>query len=212
MKNGLLLLVRHGESEWNAAGRWSGWADVHLTEKGHNEAKKLGEKLRDVKIDVAYHSEQVRTLETLKDLLKSSGQLDVPYSQSSAINERNYGDYTGKNKWEIKEKVGEDAFDDIRRGWDCPVSGGETLKMVYERSVPFYLDEVLPQIKQGKNVLLVASGNSIRSLIKYIESISDQNIKKVEMIIGTILIYEVDGDGKSLKKTKIMIETTPGKA
>lgn len=207
--SGKLIIARHGESEWNARGVWTGTTDVHLTKKGFHEAKLLGEKIKDIKIDNAFCSEQIRSYETLEDMLNSSGQPDVDIERSSAINERDYGDFTGKNKWQVKEEVGEERFQAIRRGWDEPVQGGETLKMVYERSVPFYKSQILPLLKNGKNVLVVAHGNSIRSLMKYIESISDEDISKVEMIFGEILIYDVDESGLMADKQVRKIETTP---
>lgn len=207
MNRGTLIIVRHGESEWNARGVWTGTTDVHLTEKGMREAEQLGERMKDIKVDVAFVSEQVRTLETLQGMFKGMHEDHVPYRVSAAINERDYGVYTGKDKWEVQEEIGEEKFNDIRRGWDCEIPGGETLKKVYERSVPFYKSVILPLLNEGKNVLIVAHGNSIRSLVKYIENISDADISKVEMIFGTILIYEVDDEGKKLSVTERKIET-----
>lgn len=209
MANGKLIIIRHGESEWNAKGVWTGTTDVHLSKKGFNEARLLGETLKDIKIDKAFCSEQVRALETLEGILNASKQYDVAYDRSSALNERDYGDFTGKNKWEVQKKVGEKEFQSIRRGWDRPVPNGETLKMVYERAIPFYKNTVIDEIKKGNNVLLVAHGNSIRALVKYLEDISDDDIEKVEMIFGEILIYEVDDKGKKIKKTVRKIDTTP---
>ncbi len=205
--SGLLVITRHGESEWNALGKWTGSTDVHLTAKGFHESALLGQTIKDIKIDKAYCSQQIRALETLEGMLDASGQYDVPFERSAAINERDYGVYTGKNKWEVQKEIGEDAFEAIRRGWDTPVDEGETLKMVYERSVPFYQKTVLPQLLQGKNVLLVAHGNSIRTLMKYIEDIGDEEIAKTEMIFGKILIYTVDEKGKKTTKKERQIET-----
>lgn len=209
MASGKLIIVRHGESEYNAVGKWTGKTDVHLTAKGFHEATLMGYELKDIILNKAYSSKQIRALETLEAILDASKQYDVPYEQTSAINERDYGDYTGKNKWQVQKEVGVKEFEQIRRGWNHPVPNGETLKMVYERVVPFYKKTVLPQLLDGKNILLAASGNSIRSLVKYIESISDENISKVEMIFGEILIYEIDENGKKLKKTVRKIDTTP---
>ena len=209
MASGKLIIIRHAESEYNAVGKWAGRTDVHLTAKGFHEATLLGYKLKDIIIYKSYCSKQIRTLETLEGILDASKQYQVPYEQTSAINERDYGDYTGKNKWQVQKEVGDQEFKLIRRGWDHPVPNGETLKMVYERAVPFYEKTVLPQLNEGKNILIVASGNSIRSLLKYIETISDEGIAKVEMIFGEILIYDVDAHGKKLKKVVRKIDTTP---
>ncbi len=207
MANGKLIIVRHGESEWNARGVWTGSTDVHLSKNGFKQARLLGEKLKDIKIDKAFCSEQVRALETLEGILDASSQYDVAYERSSALNERDYGDYTGKNKWEVQKQVGEKEFQAIRRGWNHPVPNGETLKMVYDRVIPFYKSAVLNEITNGKNILLVAHGNSIRSLVKYIDSISDHDIENVEMIFGEILIYDIDDKGKKIKKTVRKINT-----
>ena len=145
-------------------------------------------------------------------MLDAAKQYDVPYERSAALNERDYGDYTGKNKWEVQKEIGEAAFENLRRGWDVPVPNGETLKMVYERSVPFYKKTILPELVEGKNVLVVAHGNSIRSLVKYIESLSDSDIAKTEMIFGVVLVYTVDAKGKQRTKTERHIQTTPSPA
>ncbi|QQS19819.1 2,3-bisphosphoglycerate-dependent phosphoglycerate mutase [Candidatus Saccharibacteria bacterium] len=211
---GKLLLTRHAESEWNASGKWTGLTDVHLSEKGFHEASLLGIALRelDMKLDKAYCSEQVRTLETLEGMLNASQQFNVPYERRREINERDYGDYTGKNKWDMKELVGEEEFNGIRRGWDHSVPNGETLKVVYERAVPFYQNEVVPLLMAGKNVLLVAHGNSLRALIKYIENISDQAVESLEMPFGGIIAYDVDPEGHMLARDETHIDTPPPNA
>lgn len=206
---GKLVIIRHGESEWNALGKWTGTTDVHLTSKGYHEAALMGECIKDIRLDYAYISQQIRTKETLEGVLDASGQYDVPYEISAAINERDYGDLTGKNKWEVQKEIGEEAFHGIRRSWNYPVPHGETLKMVYERAVPFYQQTVLPRLKKGETVLLVAHGNSIRSLVKYIESVSNDDIGKVEMIFGTALIYTVAENGKVIHKEERHIDSTP---
>lgn len=206
--SGKLIILRHGESEWNAKGVWTGTTDVHLTEKGRHEAEQMGTKIQDFSIDQAFVSEQTRTSETLAGIEKSLNE-QIKSTMTGAFNERDYGELTGKNKWQVKEQLGEEAFQGIRRGWDYPVPGGETLKDVFERAVPYYKENVVPLVQSGKNVLIVAHGNSIRSLEKYIESISDEDISEVEMIFGTVLIYDIDAEGKKLKKEIRQIETTP---
>lgn len=197
---GKLIILRHGESEWNARGVWTGTTDVHLTAKGHHEARLMGEQLRGLRIDRAYVSEQIRTTETLKDIIDVLGLRNLPWEVSGAINERDYGIYTGKNKWQVQKEIGEEAFVQIRRGWDVPIPSGETLRTVYNRTIPFYLNAVLPELKDDQNVLIVAHGNSIRSLMKYIESISDIEVANLEMIFGTIVIYDVNAEGKLIHK------------
>jgi len=211
---GKLLVVRHAESEWNASGKWTGRTDVHLSEKGFKDSALLGQALKglNINIDVAYCSEQIRTRETLEGILDAAQQFDVKVETISAIDERDYGEYTGKNKWEIKDTVGEEAFNQIRRGWDVPVPGGETLKMVYERVTPFYNDTVLPILQEGKSVLIVASGNSLRAIIKYLETISDEDISQVEMPFGQIITYEINAKGLSVNSAITQIDITPTKA
>lgn len=211
---GRLLLTRHAESEWNAKGKWTGLTDVHLSEKGFHEASLLGLALRDldIKVDQAFCSEQVRTLETLEGILNASQQFNAPFQRRGAINERDYGTYTGKNKWDMQKLVGDEEFAGIRRGWDHPVPGGETLKMVYERVIPFYQSEVLPLLMSGKNVLLVAHGNSLRALMKYVEKLSDTDVESLEMPFGSIMVYDVDPDGHMLAKDETHIDTQPPNA
>lgn len=206
---GKLLLVRHAESEWNATGRWSGRRNVHLSQKGFHETALFGQTLKnlDLKVDKAYCSEQLRTMETLEGMLNAAQQFDVPIEVAAAIDERDYGKYTGKNKWEMQEILGEDDFNDLRRGWDHPVPNGETLKMVYERVLPFYQNEIVPQLKLGKNILLVAHGNSLRALMKYIDNISDEDIGNLEMPFGEIAVYDVDPDGHVKAKTSSLIDS-----
>ena len=211
---GKLFLVRHGESEWNATGQWSGTSDVHLDDKGFDEATKFGLKFKEnnMRIDLAYCSEQMRTRETIEGILNASQQFDVDVIHNESINERDYGDYTGKNKWEMKELLGDDAFNELRRGWDVPVPNGETLKMVYDRVLPFYLDTIMPNLRDGKNVLIVGHGNSIRALMKYIEDIPDSEVANLEMLFGEIVIYDVDDDGHVKAKQILTIDTVPPNA
>lgn len=211
---GKLLIARHAESEWNATGQWTGITDVHLSSKGFHEAALFGHALAGtgIAVDIAYCSEQIRTRETLEGMLNASQQFDVDIVTNSALNERDYGEYTGKNKWEMKELLGEDTFNRIRRGWNEPIPGGETLKMVYERVIPFYQETILPLLLQGKNVLVVAHGNSIRALMKYLNDMSDDDVGTLEMLFGQILIYSVDIQGRRTDSSTVAIDTTPPKA
>ena len=203
MSSGKLVLTRHGESEWNLAGKWTGWTDVSITDKGASDARKMGKLLQDIHFDVIYTSELKRTVETMQQILDTQGQTDMDYTKEKVLNERDYGEYTGLNKWEVKDRLGEEKFNAIRRDYDEPTPGGETLHDVYDRVVPWYRDVIVPQLNAGKNILFVAHGNSIRALVKYIESISDAAISEFEMVFGTILIYQVDGDGKETGKQEL---------
>jgi 2,3-bisphosphoglycerate-dependent phosphoglycerate mutase len=209
---GKLILIRHAESEWNALGKWTGLTDVHITEEGKKQSKLLGEAIKDIELHHAYTSEQIRTVETYINLMETANNVEIPHERNKNLNERDYGIYTGLNKWEVLEEVGEDTFRGIRRGWDHPIPNGETMKMVHERAVPFYEDHILPKLKEGKNVLIVAHGNTIRALIKHLEDISDESIADVEMPFGHILLYNVNQKGKHHSKELRTIDITPPKA
>ena len=211
-KTGLLVISRHAESEWNALGKWTGLHDVNLTEKGHKEAMQIGELLKGIRFDAVYTSEQKRTHQTLAGILKGSEHTDVPHHVHGAVNERDYGDLTGKNKWEVQQEMGDEAFKGIRRGWDYPVPGGETLKDVHGRVVPFFDTEILPRLQSGENILLVAHGNSIRALMKHLEDIHEEEIADVEMSFGQILMYHIAPEGKVHKKEVRHIDSTPPNA
>lgn len=208
---GKLILIRHAESEWNALGKWTGHTDVHITDEGRRQAAKLGEMLTDIDLHHAYTSEQIRTVETLSHILETAQNEQIPHERSAHLNERDYGEYTGLNKWEVLEQVGEETFTRIRRSWDHPIPGGETMKMVHERAVPFYKEYILPKLHNGQNVLVVSHGNTIRSLIKYLEDITDDGIAEVEMPFGHILMYHVTADGRHHSKELREIAVAPSK-
>jgi len=195
-----LIIARHHESEWNKLGQWTGIRDRHLTPYGFEKSTEMGLLIKDMHIDAAFASMQVRSIETLSCMLEALDLVHVPTIHASALNERDYGDYTGKNKWDMQELIGKEAWDHIRRDWDAPVPNGETLKMVYARVVPFFLENILPLLKEGKNVLMVSHGNAIRALMKYIEDIPDEKVSELEMLFGGILLYELDEQGKVLTK------------
>ena len=204
--SGKLVIIRHGQSEWNALGKWTGTTDVHITEQGITESAALGQKMQNLSFDYAYISQQIRTRETLEAFKNGSKQLDLRFEDAGALNERDYGIYTGMRKNDIKKIIGTEEYDLLRRSWDGPVEGGESLKDVYERAIPFYVRIILPRLRHGQNILVVAHGNSIRSMIKYIENISDGEIGEMEMIQGCALEYEVDAEGRAKKKEVILLD------
>ncbi len=212
--HGTLVVARHGESEWNLLGKWTGWTDVSITRKGHDDAVKMGELLRDYHFDVAYTSNLKRTQETLDAILEGKGdQADVPRIASHELTERDYGDYTGMNKWEVKEKVGDEEFNGIRRGWDWPIPGGESLKEVYARVYPYFDSEILPRLQRGESVLIVAHGNSDRALMKHLENISEDDMAHVEMPFGKLLVYTFDHDNDvPIAKDELQAEIEQTKA
>ena len=186
-----LILVRHGESEWNQKGLRTGLTDIGLTEKGKNEARFAGEKLKNIPIDLAYTSVLLRAKQTLDEIKKVLNLENLPTTENAALNERDYGIYTGKNKWEIQKEVGNEKFQEIRRGWDAPIGKGESLKDVYDRVVPYYETEILPKLKEGKNILISAHGNSLRALVKYLDNLSDTEVENLEIPTGQIYIYNI---------------------
>ncbi|OGH29259.1 MAG: hypothetical protein A3B44_04250 [Candidatus Levybacteria bacterium RIFCSPLOWO2_01_FULL_38_21] len=195
----ILALVRHGESTWNARGIWTGWEDPPLSEKGMEEAREAGEKLKNIKFDLAFTSDLLRAQQTLKQMgyvLKEQ----IPAIVSPALKERDYGVYTGKNKWSILKELGEEGFKKLRRGWDVPIQNGETLKDVYNRTVPYYESEILPKLKDGKNVLVSAHGNSLRALVRYLDGLSDSDVENLEIATGEVIIYKVDTAGSVVSK------------
>jgi 2,3-bisphosphoglycerate-dependent phosphoglycerate mutase len=200
MTHGTLIIARHHESEYNKLGLWTGTRDVHLTPHGKEKSFEMGLALKGAHIDQAFCSAQVRSLETLTEMLCAMGQEDAPIEHAAALNERDYGDYTGKSKWEMEKVLGEGVFDRVRREWDCPIPNGETLKEVYERVVPFYRARIVPLLLAGKNALIVSHGNALRALEVYVESIPTSEAHDVEMLFGAVVLYAVDGEGKMLSK------------
>ncbi len=194
-----LVLVRHGQSEWNAKGIWTGLTDISLTEKGREEARKAAEAVKEINFQIAFLSNLKRARETLDEMEKVLG-VKLPSVVDPAITERDYGDYTGKNKWEVKKQLGDEEFLKLRRSWDYPVPNGESLKNVYERVVPYYQTRILSELKNGKNVLVSAHGNSLRALVKYLDNIADQDIAQLEIPTGQVLVYSINPEGQILSK------------
>lgn len=195
-----LALVRHGQSEWNEKGLWTGLTDVHLTQKGRQEARTAARLLQDISFHIAFTSSLVRAHETLDVIVEMLQIEDLPVVRHPALNERHYGIHTGKNKWEVKKIVGEKEFLKIRRSWDYPVSGGESLKDVHRRVIPYYQSDIYTHIASGKNVLIVAHGNSLRALVKHLENVPDEKIADVEIATGEVLVYRMSPRGKVITK------------
>jgi len=196
-----LILIRHCMSSYNAKGLWTGWDDPSLTDEGRQQAKLAAKALKNIAIDVAFVPPQKRSIETLQEILAVL-QKNVPITKDRAIMERNYGDFTAKNKWEVKKELGDEEFLNLRRGWDYPIPNGESLKQVYSRVIPFYQNQILPKLKIGKNVILVSSGNALRSLVKLLDNIPDAQISQFEIAVGEILIYTVDEKGNVVHREK----------
>jgi len=194
-----LVLVRHGQSIWNLQNRFTGWVDVPLTEKGKEEAYKAGELLKDIRFSVAYTSDLSRAQETLRIILETIGLL-IPVIRDKALNERHYGALQGLNKDRAKEKWGAEIVHLWRRSYDIPPPEGESLKDTAERTIPFLERAIMGDIKDGRDVLVVAHGNSLRSIVMYLEKLSPEEIIKVEIPTGTPIVYELDENENIVSK------------
>ena len=194
-----LILVRHGITSWNIEGKWQGLTDTPLSEEGRKQAKEIAGLLRGMKVDVVYTSELTRTKQTYEEICDGLS-LACPVFYKSALNERDYGIYTGRSKSEVERQLGQEKFMQIRRGWNFPIPQGETLLDVYNRVVSFYREHILKDLKEGKNVLVISSENTLRALMKYLENISDEDIEKFTLQFGEAFIFDFDESGKILSK------------
>ena len=181
-----LVLVRHGQSEWNAKNLFTGWKDPKLTDLGIKEAIKAGDLLetRNLKFDLMFTSDLFRAQETGRLILEQMNQTDIQVIEDLSLNERNYGDLAGLNKDEAREKWGEEQVHIWRRSFDVPPPGGESLKNTAERVLPYFEIEIMPKVKEGLNILIAAHGNSLRALVMELEKISSEEIVKLEIATG----------------------------
>ena len=194
-----LVLIRHGQSVWNAENRFTGWTDVDLSEKGVLEAEAAGDSLAEIRFDVVHTSGLRRAQRTAEIIIgRNTHSSDVPVFRDERLNERHYGDLQGLNKAETAEIHGADQVHIWRRSFDVPPPGGESLKMNAERTIPYFEEEILPDLEKGKNVLVSAHGNSLRSIVMHIESISPEDIVSLEIATGTPRFYDYEPDSKKL--------------
>jgi 2,3-bisphosphoglycerate-dependent phosphoglycerate mutase len=194
-----LILVRHGQSLWNLEDRFTGWVDVPLTDLGREEARRAGTKLSSTKIDVAYTSGLQRAQHTLKLILETMG-VDTPTIKDPALNERHYGDLQGLNKARTAEKYGAEQVHIWRRSYDVPPPGGESLEMTAARTLPFFERSILGDIAQGKNVLVVAHGNSNRSIVMELDKLSKEEVLALNLGTAVPLVYELTNEGEVVSK------------
>ena len=187
-----LVLVRHGQSEWNEKNLFTGWKDPKLTDLGIQEAIKAGDLLetRNLKFDLMFTSDLFRAQETGRLILEQMNHADIQVIKDQSLNERNYGDLAGLNKDEAREKWGEEQVHIWRRSFDVPPPGGESLKNTAERVLPYFELEIMPKVKEGLNILVAAHGNSLRALVMELEKISSEEIVKLEIATGDPLTYE----------------------
>ena len=196
MNERLLVLVRHGQSDWNLKNLFTGWKDPDLTEQGIAEAKDAGRKLKaqGLKFDIAFTSVLTRAQHTLDLILSEIGQSGLPTKKDLALNERDYGDLSGLNKDDARKKWGEEQVHVWRRSYDVPPPGGESLKDTLARALPYYVKEILPCVLRGERVLVAAHGNSLRALIMVLEKLSPEQILKRELATGVPIIYRLNAD------------------
>jgi 2,3-bisphosphoglycerate-dependent phosphoglycerate mutase len=190
-----LVLLRHGESQWNLENRFTGWVDVPLSPKGEQEAKAAGQKLAGTTFDRAYTSVLKRAIDTLAIVLGVIGQTGLPIEKDKALNERMYGELQGLNKAETVQKYGEQQVKLWRRSYDVRPPGGESLKDTADRVLPYYEQHIRPQILAGKNILIAAHGNSLRALVMQLEKLSREAVLELNIPTGAPLLYEFDKAG-----------------
>jgi 2,3-bisphosphoglycerate-dependent phosphoglycerate mutase len=220
-----LVLVRHGQSQWNLDNRFTGWVDVPLSDKGRDEATSAGKKLKDYRFDTIYVSHMLRAMQTLHYILleltdkripiryheekrihdrehyTGDKKNEIPIFESVDLAERYYGDLQGLNKAETMKKYGDEQVRLWRRSYDINPPKGESLKDTCERTIPYYTTHIAPELQKGKNVLIVAHGNSLRSITKFVENISDTEIPTVEIPTGIPILYQFEDQMKTFKKS-----------
>lgn len=203
MTENVLVLVRHGQSEWNAKNLFTGWKDPDLTQVGIDEAVSAGRKLKagGHVFDLAYTSELIRAQHTLDLMLAELGQSEMPITRNIALNERDYGDLSGLNKDDARAKWGDEQVHIWRRSFDTPPPGGESLKMTAERTLPYFNGEIMPQVKAGKTVVVAAHGNSLRSIVMQLDKLSPEEVIALEIATGVPIVYTLDGNGNVLTKS-----------
>ena len=201
-----LILVRHGQSEWNEKNLFTGWENPGLTDKGMHEAKIAGSLIKNlgIKFDYMFTSALIRAQLTGSIILENLDQAGINIIKNKALNERFYGDLQGLNKDECRKKWGDEKVQIWRRSYDKGPPGGETLKETGERVLPYYLEEILPLIFKNNNIIIAAHGNSLRSLIKYLDDISDEDIVKLEIPTGAPIHYVFDQSGKVISKQNLI--------
>jgi 2,3-bisphosphoglycerate-dependent phosphoglycerate mutase len=190
-----LILLRHGESQWNLENRFTGWVDVELSPKGEGEAKHAGDLIAAIPIDKVYTSVLKRAINTANIALGVSSRLDLPTARDQALNERHYGDLQGLNKAETAKQYGDEQVHIWRRSYDIPPPNGESLKDTAARTIPYFESKILPDLKDGKNILIVAHGNSLRSIVMYLDHLTKEQVLELNIPTGTPLVYDIDDKG-----------------
>jgi len=201
-----LVLVRHGESQWNLENRFTGWVDVPLSEKGVSEAKAAGERLKreNLHFDKAYTSDLQRAQRTLGYILEALGQAGIPVEKDRALNERHYGDLQGLNKAETAQKFGDDQVKIWRRSYDVAPPNGESLKDTAARTLPYFDAKIAADLRAGKNVIVAAHGNSLRSIVMHLERLTKEQVLELNLATGVPIRYEMDRDLRVISKKELV--------
>jgi len=190
-----LILLRHGESQWNLENRFTGWVDVPLSPRGIQEAKNAGEKLRSFTFNRAFTSVLTRAIETLRLVLEAIGQTNIPIERDKALNERMYGELQGLNKADTAKKYGDEQVKIWRRSYDIAPPGGESLKDTADRVLPYYENRIMPYILQGETILISAHGNSLRALVMQLDQLTKEQVLELNIPTGAPLLYEFEKSG-----------------
>ncbi|CAM5512084.1 2,3-bisphosphoglycerate-dependent phosphoglycerate mutase OS=Afipia felis OX=1035 GN=gpmA PE=3 SV=1 [Afipia felis] len=206
MGDRLLVLMRHGQSEWNLKNLFTGWKDPDITARGVEEAKRAGKLLKEkgFTFDAVFTSELTRAKRTLALMLEELGQTTIPVTNNLALNERDYGDLSGLNKDEARVKWGEEQVHAWRRSYDIAPPGGESLRDTLARTLPYYVQEILPGVLRGERTLVVAHGNSLRALIMVLEKLSPEAILARELATGAPIVYRFNADSTVASKTDLV--------
>jgi 2,3-bisphosphoglycerate-dependent phosphoglycerate mutase len=204
--DGILVLVRHGESEWNKLNLFTGWRDVDLSDKGVEEARRAGTLLKSegLRFDLGFTSALKRAQRTLDLILQETGQTDLRIVRDQALNERDYGDLVGMNKDDARQRWGEEQVHIWRRSYDIPPPGGESLRDTAARVLPYYEAEILPEVKAGKSVIVAAHGNSLRALVMALDKLSQKEVLQLNLATGVPLLYRVNGGGVTVGKRELI--------
>jgi 2,3-bisphosphoglycerate-dependent phosphoglycerate mutase len=195
-----LVLVRHGQSQWNLENKFTGWVDVDLTPAGEKEAIEAGKKLKGIQFQKAYTSDLKRAQRTLQLILNEINQSQIPIEKDKALNERHYGDLQGLDKAETAKKYGDEQVHIWRRSYDIAPPKGESLKDTAARTLPYFKNAIVPDLLAGKNILVAAHGNSLRSIVMELDKLSREQVLELNLGTGVPIIYEVDAKGNFRKK------------
>ncbi len=196
----ILVLVRHGESQWNLENRFTGWTDIPLSERGRVEAREAGGKLKGYRFHAAFTSVLVRAIDTLDIILGIIGQKDIPIFKDQALNERHYGDLQGLNKDDIRDKFGADQLKLWRRSYDVRPPNGESLKDTAERVLPYWESHIRPRVLKGEDLLVSAHGNSLRALVMHLDGLSKEEVLELNIPTGVPRRYEINATGEILSR------------